>query len=64
MKGLARSLAVMDNNGDKRLTKEELKYGLQNYGLDLNTRELDDLFTIFGTYDISTYCCDSVSQYS
>lgn len=42
-----RSLAVMDTNGDKRLTKEELKYGLQDYGLDLNTRELDDIFTIF-----------------
>jgi Ca2+-binding EF-hand superfamily protein len=44
---MQRTLAVMDKNGDKRLTKEELKYGMQDYGIDLNVREIDDLFTIF-----------------
>ena len=37
----------MDNNGDKQLSKEELKYGLANYGIELNLRELDDIFSVF-----------------
>merc|ERR1711916_161679 len=36
-----------DDNGDKRLTKEELKYGLADYGIDLNIRELDEVFPAF-----------------
>ena len=47
IKGLARTLAVMDSSGDKQLSKEELKYGLANYGIDLNLRELDDVFSVF-----------------
>ena len=47
IKGLARTLSVMDNNGDKQLSKEELKYGLANYGIELNLRELDDIFSVF-----------------
>ena len=37
----------MDQNGDKRLDRNEMKYGLQDYGIELNNRELDDLFTYF-----------------
>jgi len=47
IKGLTRVLAIMDNNGDKRLTKDELKFGLSDYGIELNIRELDDLFFYF-----------------
>jgi hypothetical protein len=43
-----RTLAIMDNNGDKKLTKEEIKYGLQDYGIELNIRELDEIFLHFG----------------
>ena len=43
------TLAIMDDNGDKRLTKDELKYGLQDYGIDLNIREMDEIFNYFGT---------------
>ena len=37
----------MDDNGDKRISKEELKTGLQDYGISLNLREIDDVFTWF-----------------
>ncbi len=47
IKGLQRTLAIMDDNGDKRLTKEELKYGLRDYGIDLNMREIDEVFLQF-----------------
>eukprot|EP01038_Epipyxis_sp_PR26KG_P009178 gene9178-12377_t len=47
IKGLQRTLAVMDDSGDKKLSKDELKYGLRDYGIDLNLRELDDIFSYF-----------------
>ena len=47
LKGLQRTISIMDDNGDKRLSKEELKTGLQDYGIILNIRELDDIFTAF-----------------
>ena len=47
IKGLQRTLMIMDDNGDKRLTKDELKYGLADYGIDLNIRELDEVFLAF-----------------
>ncbi len=47
IKGLQRTLAIMDDNGDKKLSKDELKYGLQDYGIQLNIREMDDIFTYF-----------------
>ena len=37
---------IMDDNGDKRLTKDELKYGLRDYGLDLSPAEIDQAFPI------------------
>ena len=47
IKGLQRTLSIMDDNGDKRLSKDELKYGLRDYGIDLNLRELDEIFLAF-----------------
>ena len=47
LKGLQKALAIMDQNGDKRLDKKEMKYGLLDYGIELNSRELDDLFAYF-----------------
>jgi len=60
IKGLQRVLAVMDSSGDKRLDKEELKYGLRDYGIELNIRELDEIFLFFdrdrnGFVDISEF---------
>ena len=47
IRGLQRTLMIMDDNGDKRLTKDELKYGLRDYGIELNIRELDEIFLYF-----------------
>jgi hypothetical protein len=43
----------MDNSGDKKLSKEELKYGLQDYGITLNIREVDEVFGYFGKLSLS-----------
>ena len=37
----------LDDNGDKTLSKDELKYGLRDYGIDMNIRELDEIFNYF-----------------
>eukprot|EP00606_Chrysophyceae_sp_TOSAG23-5_P000814 GSChrysophyteH2.ASY1.ANO1.1620.1 assembled CDS len=47
IKGLQRTLLIMDDSGDKKLDKSELKYGLRDYGVDMNTRELDEIFCYF-----------------
>jgi hypothetical protein len=43
----SRALSAMDKNGDKTLTREELKTGLASYGIQLNTRQTDDIFHFF-----------------
>jgi hypothetical protein len=45
----SRTLALFDQNGDKKISKLELKYGLEDYGLSLNLREVDDLMAYFDT---------------
>jgi len=47
MHGLMRLLKVMDDNGDGVLTKEELKYGLEDLGVRLHDVELDEVFAFF-----------------
>eukprot|EP00604_Paraphysomonas_vestita_P002308 CAMPEP_0174818508 /NCGR_PEP_ID=MMETSP1107-20130205/1201_1 /TAXON_ID=36770 /ORGANISM="Paraphysomonas vestita, Strain GFlagA" /LENGTH=327 /DNA_ID=CAMNT_0016030435 /DNA_START=313 /DNA_END=1296 /DNA_ORIENTATION=+ len=47
LKGLQKSLAIMDDNGDKRLSKSEFKKGMSDYGIELNNREVDDIFLTF-----------------
>ena len=60
IKGLSRTLMIMDNSGDKKLSKEEFKYGLEDYGVPLNIRELDEVFNYFGMYRRpSKYLCFS-----
>lgn len=54
------TLAVMDDNGDKRLTKDELKYGLQDYGIELNIREMDEIFNYFGMFSSLLIAISSV----
>ena len=44
IRSLSRLLAIMDDNGDKRLSKEELMYGLRDYGISLSSGELDAVF--------------------
>ncbi|TYZ63106.1 hypothetical protein PybrP1_004620, partial [[Pythium] brassicae (nom. inval.)] len=47
LNGLQRCLRRLDTDGDKRLSKDELKTGLRKLGVDVSFRELDHLFTHF-----------------
>lgn len=47
IKAITKLLAIMDDNGDKKLSKEELKYGLRDYGISLSPIELDQVFYYF-----------------
>ena len=44
---VSRVLRIMDDSGDKKLSKQELKYGLRDYGIDLNQQELNELMNYF-----------------
>ena len=39
----------MDDSGDKKLSREELKYGLRDHGIDLNSEQLAALMSFFDT---------------
>jgi Ca2+-binding EF-hand superfamily protein len=43
---MGRIFRAMDNNGDKRLSKDELEWGLRDLGVTFNKAELDELFSI------------------
>ncbi|GMH63836.1 hypothetical protein TrLO_g596 [Triparma laevis f. longispina] len=47
LRAVARVMAMMDDDGSKTLTKQELKNGLADWGLPLNIMEVDALFTFF-----------------
>lgn len=47
IKGFARLLAIMDDSGDKKLSKDEMMYGLRDYGLTVSKTELEQLFLLF-----------------
>jgi len=44
LKGLFRA---MDDNDDRMLTKDELRYGLQDYNIRINVAEVDEIFDHF-----------------
>ncbi|KAF1316975.1 Calcyphosin-like protein, partial [Globisporangium splendens] len=60
LNGLQRNLRLIDTNGDKRLTKDELKSGLRKFGVDVSFHELDCLFTFF---DADRSGCISVDEF-
>lgn len=49
IQSLARIMRIMDDSGDQKLSREELKYGLGDYGIRLSPEELDNLFRVFDT---------------
>jgi Ca2+-binding EF-hand superfamily protein len=60
IKGFVRLINIMDNNGDKRLTREELMYGMRDYGINISKTELEQLFLLFdrdrnGFIDVSEF---------
>lgn len=44
---LGRIMRTMDDSGDRRLDREELKWGLKDYGVDLSERELNTVISAF-----------------
>ena len=57
---MSRVLKIMDDNGNKVLSREELKYGLRDYGIDLSNKQLDAVMSYFdrngdGTVDIDEF---------
>lgn len=44
---LGRLLRIMDDDNDKRLSRNELKFGLKNYGVELSATELEQVFLYF-----------------
>jgi len=46
-KGLARILRIMDDNGNKKLSKEELKEGFATYQMGVTAREMETIFAYF-----------------
>eukprot|EP00999_Lentomonas_sp_LEN2_P002555 NODE_437_length_1503_cov_100.899709_g405_i0.p1 GENE.NODE_437_length_1503_cov_100.899709_g405_i0~~NODE_437_length_1503_cov_100.899709_g405_i0.p1 ORF type:complete len:430 (+),score=80.88 NODE_437_length_1503_cov_100.899709_g405_i0:149-1438(+) len=48
-RGLTRTLRIMDDNGNKRLDREELLNGLQTYGIHPTQDQMDNIFAFFDT---------------
>eukprot|EP01064_Diplonema_japonicum_P009485 TRINITY_DN1697_c0_g2_i1.p1 TRINITY_DN1697_c0_g2~~TRINITY_DN1697_c0_g2_i1.p1 ORF type:complete len:544 (+),score=161.51 TRINITY_DN1697_c0_g2_i1:54-1685(+) len=46
-RGIVRSLRIMDDNGDKKLSRRELKEGMATYGVTMTAAELDAAFSEF-----------------
>jgi Ca2+-binding EF-hand superfamily protein len=46
-RGLIRALRVMDADGSSSLTRLEFKEGMKNYGIEMATSELDQVFSVF-----------------
>ena len=47
--GLRRQFKIMDDNGDKKLDKNDLLYGLNDFGLNLSAAELGEFIQIADT---------------
>uniref|UniRef100_A0A7S1CH19 EF-hand domain-containing protein n=1 Tax=Bicosoecida sp. CB-2014 TaxID=1486930 RepID=A0A7S1CH19_9STRA len=44
---LARIMATMDDSGNRKLDRDEFKYGLRDYGLELPEKDFDKVLTAF-----------------
>jgi Ca2+-binding EF-hand superfamily protein len=49
IKGVARVMRIMDDNGNKKLNMEEFDEGLRDYGLDLSKEQLTNCFRAIDT---------------
>jgi len=47
IRSIARTMRIMDDNGNKRLSYEEMLYGLQDFGIDLTSQEMDVVMKAF-----------------
>lgn len=48
IRSLGRIMRIMDDNGNGKLNRDELKYGLRDFGVDLSDKDLD---TVIRTFD-------------
>lgn len=48
IRSLGRIMRIMDDNGNGKLNRDELKYGLRDFGVDLSDKDLD---TVIKTFD-------------
>eukprot|EP01065_Artemidia_motanka_P043958 TRINITY_DN6186_c0_g3_i2.p1 TRINITY_DN6186_c0_g3~~TRINITY_DN6186_c0_g3_i2.p1 ORF type:complete len:563 (+),score=164.50 TRINITY_DN6186_c0_g3_i2:60-1691(+) len=46
-RGLVRTLRIMDDDGNRKLSRRELKDGMQTYGVHLTVGEMDNVFQAF-----------------
>jgi len=51
LKSFEQILAVFDDAGDGLIEKNELKWGLSDFGIEFEPRRLDELFNYFDTHD-------------
>ncbi|KAF0714371.1 Aste57867_3902 [Aphanomyces stellatus] len=58
--GIQRMMKIWDDSGDGKLTKDELKKGLQDYGVEMNLQEIDHLMSLFDTDKSGTISFDEL----
>ncbi|ETV66531.1 hypothetical protein, variant 2 [Aphanomyces astaci] len=49
IQGISRMMRIMDDSGDKRLSRDEFKFGLRDYGVDCSDSDVDSLLRAFDT---------------
>ena len=47
IQAVSRVLKIMDDSGDRRLSRSELKYGLRDFGIDLSASQMDRVMSYF-----------------
>ena len=58
LRAVGRVMKMMDDDGSRTLTKQELKTGLADWGLPLNIKEVDSLFSFFDRDNSGTVSFD------
>ena len=57
IQAVSRVLRLMDDSGDKRLSRSELKYGLRDFGIDLSQSQTDRIMAYFDRDHDGTISC-------
>ena len=57
IQAVSRVLRLMDDSGDKRLSRSELKYGLRDFGIDLSQSQTDRIMAYFDRGHDGTISC-------
>ena len=49
IRGFSRVFRIMDDNGDKKLSRDELLYGLKDQGLEVTDADVDEIMSVCDT---------------